>query len=329
MRRRLYRIRACCCTGISSTCLLIGALLTMTLLAGCNVYRFQERRLTHRFTRAGVGEQVVTLPLGQIRYWSGGAGRPVLLIHGFGGHALWQWHQQVGALIDGGSRVVAPDLAWFGETVPLRPSCSVAEQAAIFLELMDHLGIREFDVVGVSYGGYVAWRLAVEHPDRVRRLVLADSPGPAYEQGEYELMLERFGVESIEELLIPERPEEIRRLLRLAYARPPRVPGFALKSVHRELFTSYSAEKACLLADLRRSYRDRDSVARYPSQLTLILWGAEDRLFPVELAFKLKKSIGKHARVVTLPAAGHASNLERPVEFNRALVEFLTEAPAR
>ena len=290
-------------------------------LAGCDIYRYKENQYRQRLERVGGTEQTVSLPAGDVRYWIGGEGPTVLLLHGFGGHALWQWHAQAAPLVEHGARIIAPDLAWFGETVPNGEAFTVDSQVELFVQLMDRLEVDRYDVVGISYGGFVALGMAVRQPDRVERLVLVDSPGPTYERADYEEMLERFGIDSVEELLIPREPADIRRLLEASFHHPPRVPGFALKDIYRAAFTQRVDEKVRLLESVEATYQAGG--LGYPTQPTLILWGEQDALFPPELAWRLARAIGDDAQVSMIPRAGHASNLERPEAFNRRLIEFL------
>jgi pimeloyl-ACP methyl ester carboxylesterase len=302
---------------------LLALLPVLLWLVGCDIYRYKENQYRRHLERAGGMEKTVSLPAGDVRYWIGGDGPTVLLIHGFGGSALWQWHGQASPLLQHGARIIAPDLGWFGETVPAGDAFAVEAQVDLFSQLVDHLDIDRFDVVGISYGGFVALGMAVRHPERVQRLVLVDSPGPVYGRSDYEQMLVRLGIDSIEELLIPREPADIRRLLRATFYRPPRVPGFALKSIYRAAFSQHVEEKRRMMENVRSSYRDGHR--EYPTQQTLILWGEHDKLFPPELAWRLADALGNDAQVTIIPKAGHAANLERPAAFNHRLIEFLAE----
>ena len=290
---------------------------------GCDIYRHKENQYRRRLERAGGVEKTVSLPAGDVRFWIGGEGPTVLLVHGFGGHALWQWHRQAGPLLDCGARIIAPDLAWFGETVPSDGVFTVESQVELFTQLLDRLEVDRYDVVGISYGGFVALGMAVRHPDRVERLVVVDSPGPVYGRSDYEQMLERLEADSAREVLIPQAPADIRRLLKASFHRPPRVPGFALKDIYQAAFTQHMDEKVQMLESVESSYKSGNR--EYPTQPTLILWGEHDKLFPPELAWRLAEAIGEDAQVTIIPKAGHASNLERPDAFNRRLIDFLAE----
>ena len=108
---------------------------------------------------------------------SGGAGAPVLLIHGSGpGVSAWaNWRLVMPALAQQ-ARVIAPDMVGFGYTE--RPEGFVYNMDAWVRQavgLLDALGIERTDLVGNSFGGGLSLALAIAHPERVRRLVLMGS----------------------------------------------------------------------------------------------------------------------------------------------------------
>jgi haloacetate dehalogenase len=107
----------------------------------------------------------------------GGAGPPVVLIHGHPRtHATWS---RVAPLLAGDHTVVCPDLRGYGRSTlppdePDHAQSSKRAMAGDVVALMRHLGHEQFDVVGHDRGSLVALRLALDHPDRVRRLVIMD-----------------------------------------------------------------------------------------------------------------------------------------------------------
>lgn len=115
----------------------------------------------------------------RVRY--GGAGPAVLLVHGHP-RTHTTWHRIAPALVAAGHSVVCPDLRGYGGSTapPDRPDHSQASKramAADLQQLMDMLGHGRYAVVGHDRGGYVAQRLALDHPDAVDRLViLGDVP---------------------------------------------------------------------------------------------------------------------------------------------------------
>ena len=103
----------------------------------------------------------------------GAGGTPLVLLHG--GMAGGEIFAGLLPALSEGRRVIVPDLQGHGRTAeidrPLRPEHLAGDIAA----LIEHLGLERADVVGYSLGGAVALRLAVEHPERVRRLVLVST----------------------------------------------------------------------------------------------------------------------------------------------------------
>ena len=105
----------------------------------------------------------------------GGAGSPLLLLHGFPQtHYCWR---KVAPPLASTHTVVAPDLRGYGDTVappggPRGEGYSKREMASELVALMEHLGFDRFAVVGHDRGARVAYRMALDHPGRVERLVV-------------------------------------------------------------------------------------------------------------------------------------------------------------
>jgi pimeloyl-ACP methyl ester carboxylesterase len=113
----------------------------------------------------------------QIAYDVTGDGPPVLLIHGFASNARVNWHDTfwVRALAEAGHRVVTYDNRGHGDSGKLYDPAfyGAAEMAEDARRLLDHLEIATADVIGYSMGARLTALLAIHHPDRVRRAVLA------------------------------------------------------------------------------------------------------------------------------------------------------------
>jgi haloacetate dehalogenase len=121
--------------------------------------------------------ETVTVTSGALRVRHGGVGPPILLLHGHPRtHATW-W--QVAERLVDRFQVICPDLPGFGQSyIPSdRPDhfgSSKRAKARALVELMSELGHSRFAVVGHDRGSYVAFRMAMDFPDRVRRLVVLD-----------------------------------------------------------------------------------------------------------------------------------------------------------
>jgi len=283
--------------------------------------RWVRRLLKLRFRRAGLAPYRLELGDGHLHVWSGGKGSETLvLLHGFGGSCLWQWADMVGALAKR-YRLLVPDLLWFGDSDGEAAQGSLKTQAAAIRALLESVG-EPAHVAGISYGGFVGYMIADEHPELVRSLTLIDCPATVMGKDDYHRVLERFAIPDMNELLVPDQPSVLPDLLALAYHRPPRVPKFAWRDAHHHLFTEHRAKRVELLDDLI-AYLETPYTEQERHHPVLILWGEHDALFPVSLARRLKEHLGGRAQLEIIPNTAHAPIVEAPKTINSLLLRFL------
>ena len=104
-------------------------------------------------------------------------GRPVVLIHGLGGHAE-DWRNLSPFLRAAGFRVYMPDLFGYGRSEkPADFSYAIPDQAEAVVAFMDAMHLQQVDLGGWSMGGWIVQEVAAHHPDRIRKLMLIDSAG--------------------------------------------------------------------------------------------------------------------------------------------------------
>uniref|UniRef100_J3N266 Peptidase S33 tripeptidyl aminopeptidase-like C-terminal domain-containing protein n=1 Tax=Oryza brachyantha TaxID=4533 RepID=J3N266_ORYBR len=136
-----------------------------------------------------------------------------------------------------------------------------------------------------------------------------------------------FAVEDIAEaasLLLPQRPEDLRRLVGLTFCRPPRfMPSCFIRDYIRVMCTENVKEKTELLYALinGRKLSDLPKI----NQQTLIIWGEQDRVFPLELGLRLKRHLGDTSELVIVKNAGHAINREKPAELCRLIKNYIAD----
>jgi pimeloyl-ACP methyl ester carboxylesterase len=288
-----------------------------TVPAEAGVTAWQERQYARAMHAAGLEAHTITADDGStVAYWSGGTGSPVVLVHGFGGSALFTWIKQ--RHLAKTHRLIVPDLLWFGHSQG-NGSADLDRQVSAVRAVVAAEGVARADWVGVSYGGFVSLKVATEHPDEVQRLVIVDSPGPVWTRADHVAMLDRLGLDDPAELFVPATPDGVRALIRLAYHHPPVVPRFALVDAWNELYSSYASERRALLDDLSRRWDD--DPAWTVTAPTLVIWGEHDPLFPLEAGERLTARLG--GRMVVIRGAAHAPNVERGRRFNREVTRFL------
>lgn len=136
-----------------------------------------------------------------------------------------------------------------------------------------------------------------------------------------------FRVSNLDEassILVPQTPDKLRELMKLSFVRPARgVPTWFLQDFIHVMCTVHIEEKRELLEAI---LKDRQLSDLPKIQLpTLILWGDQDQVFPLELGHRLKRHIGENAQMVVIKNAGHAVNLEKAKEFSKHLKAFLID----
>ncbi|WP_225767303.1 alpha/beta fold hydrolase [Inquilinus sp. Marseille-Q2685] len=126
----------------------------------------------------GFALERIELPEAVLRVRHGGAGPPVLLLHGHPRtHATWH---RVAPLLAERHTVVCPDLRGFGRSskpadTPDHAGSSKRAKARDCVALMERLGFPRFAVVGHDRGAYTAFRAAMDHPDRISHLAVLDA----------------------------------------------------------------------------------------------------------------------------------------------------------
>ncbi|KAL0908891.1 hypothetical protein M5K25_023403 [Dendrobium thyrsiflorum] len=250
---------------------------------------------------------------------------PLLLLHGFGTPATWQWKAQIRSLCRHFDLIV-PDLIFFGGSTTLSQERSEKFQAAAMVALLAKLEIssKVAGVVGTSYGGFVAYHVAKMMGQAwVGKVVIASSDLGKTEEDD-RAMRERAGeAHSVEEIMLPTTAAGLRRLLQLVFYRPPLfLPDFVLRDFVRNLFKDKLEEKKELLKAITLGNKDLFQLAALPQDV-LIIWGEHERLFPLNKAYELKKKLGENAKLEVLKNTGHVPQLEDPNRFNKVLLSFL------
>ena len=286
--------------------------------------QWQQERLKRKLIRLGMQEHTQGFSEGQMHYWAGGHGMPMVLLHGFGVTSLWQWHTQIKHFIRY-YRLIIPNLLGFGNSIPYKEDRTLAYQATTVIRLLDSLGIDSFHLLGMSYGGFVASQLCSLWPKRIGRLILVACPGDVMTRPDYQNILDLYEINDISELLLPDQPEKVRRLIELAWHRRLWIPSFALNDAWKTLFSVQPEVKRefldALLLYLDEPPETTRSIRNYP----LLIWGEHDPIFPVALGRKLQRSFGPRTPFHILPKTAHAPNLERPRLFNKLVLNFLRQ----
>jgi pimeloyl-ACP methyl ester carboxylesterase len=245
----------------------------------------------------------------EIGYDVFGDGPTVLFTHGYqASRAMWEPQRPA---LESRYRMVTWDLRGHGDSgTPDDPAQYSHDLLLGDMEaLLDRVGAEQAVLLGHSLGGFASLRFYLDHPERVRALVLFGS-GPGYRDPEarakWNEMADRFATS------ITERGLDI---LKRASAE---VSG----AEHRSAVALAHAARGMLA---QQDSKVMDSITEV-SVPTLVIVGSEDKPFIGSSEYMAKKIPG--ARFETVEGGGHAANIEKPDAFNAALLAFLDALPA-
>jgi pimeloyl-ACP methyl ester carboxylesterase len=257
----------------------------------------------------------------KIHYQEAGSGPKVILLHGLGGDTT-NWALTIPALASK-YHVYVPDQIGFGKSdkpiINYRPATLVE-----FLNLFcKKLGIEKATIVGNSLGGWTAALFAITHPEKVDKLVLVTAAGYSPKRW--------GGTELTREVLLtlnPSTTADFRRTLNLVFYNKALITdqfieqGFTNKLKKGDGYTINS-----FIESILRGEDLLDDKVKSIKAPTLVIWGREDGLTPLALGEAFAQDI-PGAQKVIIDQCGHVPQIEKPLEFNAALINFLTASPA-
>tara|TARA_B100000795_G_scaffold247334_1_gene213511 strand:+ start:111 stop:1058 length:948 start_codon:yes stop_codon:yes gene_type:complete len=245
---------------------------------------------------------------------------PIILIHGTGAslHTFDDWTNK----LKYSKRVIRLDLPAYGLTGPfVDRDYSILNYTSFLKEFLETLDIKQCIIAGNSLGGEIAWNFALEKPDIVKKLILINSGGfPSFSK-------------SVPIAFRLAQTPVINKVVRFI------TPFFIVRSSVENVYfdkskvTDSLVERyfdLCLREGNRQAFIDRLGIGKRNNyinisnikQPTLILWGADDLLIPVENAYKFQNSLPNN-KLVILENSGHVPMEENPFESIKHVIEFL------
>ena len=258
----------------------------------------------------------------RLRYYAGGAGPPLILVHGLGGAAA-NWTLLAPALV-GHHRLLVPDLPGHGGSSPLAAAPTLNPFADAVVELAAREGMLPAAVVGHSMGGVVALRIALRRPDEIRGIVLAAPAGISSAARRAELAFAVVSAMKPARVVSPFRwlVGRSRHLRTIVFGHWEVSDPGAFSPLAVEAFLSGPAIHSdvdsagwALLRDDPRTDLDR---IRCPC---LLLWGARDYLVPVRDGIEYARRL--HAPIRIVAGCGHLVIGERPDACADAILAFV------
>ncbi len=276
-----------------------------------------DQRIRLHLWRSGVRSDYVDLAYGRIHYLEapaapGSANLPLVLVHGLGARSE-EWSAMIPALAAKGFHVYVPDLLGYGLSARPDVDYSIPLEEQVVLEYLDAMHLAKVDVGGWSMGGWIAMKLALDHPERVDRLVVYDTAG-LYFPTDFDV-----------NLFSPSDDAGLNRLMDRLEPRPVRLPEFVARDVLRKLQRNrWIVERNMVSMMSGRDLLDfRLGGLREPM---LIVWGTEDHLTPLVMGETLHRLVPQSI-LKTVPGCGHLAPAECPGPEIDDTADFLKANP--
>jgi pimeloyl-ACP methyl ester carboxylesterase len=262
-----------------------------------------------------------------LHYVEAGAGRPVVLLHGF--PEFWySWRHQIIALANANLRAIAPDLRGYNESD--KPAGIASYRLELLTEdvagLIGRVAGGRAAVVGHDWGGAIAFDLAMQRPELVDRLVVLNAPHPAAFRRELHTPRQLFRSWYAFFFQLPWLPERLLAARNYAVLRRAFPPSFTAEEMQR--YRDALAQPGARTATVnyyRAAWRYRGEIRSRVATIsapTLLIWGERDRYLGPRLTQGLERWI-QNLRMERFADVGHWIQNEAPERVNRLLIDFL------
>ena len=239
-----------------------------------------------------------------------GKGKPLVLVHGYlGGQNMWKFQED----LQDNFELIMPSLAGYGESANFTAPSTIRQNAEQVFELLNHLNIDTFYLLGHSMGGMIVQEMAALRPSRVEKLI-------CFGTGSIGVLPNRF--ETIEEsrhkiktIGIKETRENIAKTWFVDYLKGE---GYQLCL---EEGAKATTQAALASLDAWDSWDGRRQLSKISSP-TLILWSNKDRSYDLNQQNILNQGI-KNSRLEIIKDCAHNSHMEKPILVNNAIKQFL------
>jgi pimeloyl-ACP methyl ester carboxylesterase len=249
--------------------------------------------------------------------------QPIVLLHGTSA-SLHTWDGWASAMKDK-HRVIRIDMPGFGLTGPTPDGqYTLAVYTRLVVAVMDKLGVKQAVIAGNSFGGNIAWKMAVDYPERVSKLVLVDASGYAYQSTSIPLGFQLAQIPAFRPFMNKLLPRSmIESSVRNVYGDPSKVTPELIDRYY-ELTLRAGNRDALVQRFLQSQSGEFEDQIKTVTKPTLIIWGGQDRLIPPDNADKFQRDI-QGSRLAVFDALGHVPHEEDPAATVAALQTFLAQ----
>lgn len=248
----------------------------------------------------------------KIRYTQKGNGTPLLILHGWGGSSK-SWEEVID-ILSNKYMVICPDLPGFGESDTPKEAWNINKYMYFVLDFLKAVHIEDFILLGHSFGGGLSTKITAENPRIVQKLILCNA---AVVRAKERLSLRQRIARRSAKIMKPFvnnkfYKEKLKpRLSPIVYKIAGSYDYFSANDIMKKTFKKIFAE------DLR-------AYGTYIKKPTLVVWGENDKITPIEDAYAIKNIIDG-AELNVVEGVGHAPHLKKPEELSQIIIQFLNK----
>ena len=234
-----------------------------------------------------------------------GEGKPFLILHGWGS-ASDRWTKEAEIISKKGFKVIIPDLPGFGASDKLTRPWTVNDYVKWFEDFTKAINAENFYLLGYSFGGALAAKIAVKYPQRVQRLFLVSAAVVRKKTTKKSFLA------------------KISKLVKLLYFLP--YYGLFRKAVYK--FVIRKSDYVYTEGTIKQTYLNvivDDISFNLPFIMapTIIIWGDKDQSTPIEDAHFINKKI-KNSKLIIIPGADHLMHKQTPEILAENIIRNLT-----
>jgi pimeloyl-ACP methyl ester carboxylesterase len=271
---------------------------------------------TTRLGWSGVSSNEVALNDAVMTYFSTNGyvdQTPVVMIHGLGPSAALEWREVMAPIAQAHYKVIAPNLMGFGPSEHKQTNYTIASQAAALGELIDTLKLEHVNLVGRDIGADIALYYAVDHPDKVERLMLVSGG-----------LMGARGAASLRNAYIPTTTAELRSQAEISFYGVPPLPDFMYQRMMQDVAGDLPTQSSMISSIVPDEAHIRSKLGNIFNTLAVIVWGGNDKVLSPAYAEAIRDLLPGSATAI-FKTSGHNPQLEHPDDFNDTVEFFLKQ----
>jgi pimeloyl-ACP methyl ester carboxylesterase len=279
----------------------------------------QEQQIHVALLLHHVQSNYVMTPAGRVHYYEAesrisGGGVPLVLVHGLADRDE-SWAPMLERLKKAGFHVYAPDLLGYGRSPkPAASDYSISTEEQFVTDFIRSLGLQKTDLGGWSMGGWIALKLALDHPEMVDRVVVYDSAGI------------RHQVAGGAQIFHPTDGPSLQRLASLLEPNAKPLPRFVRRDALRKIGEGqWVVDRS--MASMETGNDLLDERLSGLTQPLLIVWGSDDELLPLSIGQHMH-ALDPQSELDIVEGCGHLAPKTCPGRVAAATADFLKSNPA-